>query len=221
MSFGSRARWGTRSGGGPSGLASLLLGLLGGALSVGCTPWERPASDDGEASVAEVEVDDGEANGGGRLPSPLPELLIEQANADGSITAEWWGEAPHFEPHESPFPLEYGIEELVFRFRGDVGSERFTPSGKLYNTDWRTNIFSPDGRRVVLAQDRFGPYHVIMSDRLREYLRGEPPDLEIGWEPSSPTSFVPVHGPVRWLGPRTIEVLYESETPEWRRYELP
>ena len=121
---------------------------------------------------------------------------------------------------------EYGVEALWFRFAGDPGRYRFAPRGTLYFSDWQTDVFSPDGARVVLLQDRFGPYHVVASERLREYLReglrGEAePDLEIGWETATPTSFVPVHGEIRWLGPRTIEVHYGSETPEWRRYELP
>lgn len=194
-------------------IAALL--VAGVSLGSACTPWERLGDAAGEAEVERVEP----------FTAPAAEgasLLIERRSADGSIVAEWWGEPPSADPNASPFPLEYGVQALWFRFAGDPGRYRFEPRGTLFFSDWRTDLFAPDGARVVLLQDRFGPYHVVASERLPAYLRGEAePDLEIAWEAATPTSFVPVHGAIRWLGPRTIEVHYGSETPEWRRYELP
>ena len=208
-----------------SGRARSGAALLGLSLGLGCTPWdEAPKASSPALAVVGPESDPASADRvpGVYPPSPPQELLITRSGADGSIVAEWWGEPARYEPHESPFPLEYSVEELWFRFPGDGGVERFSPAGTLHFSDWQTNIFSPDGARIVLAQGRFGPYHALRREHLRAYLRGErPADLEIGWEASSSESFVPVHGPVRWLGPRTIDVLYDSETPQRRSYALP
>ncbi len=140
------------------------------------------------------------------------------------MRAEWWGIAPIALPHESPFDPLYGTEMLSFHIDGEALPLTFEPAGTLFFSDWAIDIFSPDGERIVLLQDRFGPYHVIKREHLADYLRGRrPPDLEITWATGPPgrPSFTPVHSTVRWLGPRLIEVLYASETPEWRRYQLP
>ncbi|MEZ4449329.1 MAG: hypothetical protein R3B09_07615 [Nannocystaceae bacterium] len=158
-------------------------------------------------------------------PRPGPdELLLERRSADGAVTAEWWGEPPEpLEPWRSPsYPPEYGVNALYFRFAGDPRRYRFTPAGTLYFSDWHPQIFSPRGDFVVLLQDRFGPYHVVARHRLRGYLEGElVPDAVIAWERGGEGSFVPVHGEIRWPDADTVEVLYDSESPEWRRYSLP
>lgn len=156
-------------------------------------------------------------------PGP-DELLIERRSADGAVVAEWWGEPPEpLEPHVSPsYPPAYGVRALYFRFAGGPLRYRFTPRGTLYFSDWHDDIFSPNGAWVVLLQDRFGPYHVIARHRLRAYLEGEAEaDAVVGWEARGEAMFVPVHGPIRWPGADVFEYLLDSETPEWRRFELP
>ncbi|MCB9566161.1 MAG: hypothetical protein H6710_02915 [Myxococcales bacterium] len=189
---------------------------VAGACALACTS-SAPRSAGREASVDEARADDAS-----EIERPGPrELLVERASPDGSFTAEWWGHAPVYEPHESPYPIEYGIEGLWFRFADPPERLRFRPRGTLHFSDWQTDVIAPDGRRLVLLQDRFGPYHVVAAERLRDYLRGEAePDQVIGWETRSPGAFVPVHGPIRWIDAATIEVLYDSETPERRRYAL-
>lgn len=156
-------------------------------------------------------------------PGP-DEPLIERRSADGAVTAEWWGEPPEaLDPWVSPsYPPAYGVNALYFRFAGDPRRYRFRPAGTLYFSDWHDDIFSPDGAWVVLLQDRFGPYHVVAQSRLRAYLEGEAAaDAVVGWEAAGGAAFVPVHGAIRWPGAGAFEYLLDSETPEWRRFELP
>jgi hypothetical protein len=102
-------------------------------------------------------------------------------------------------------PLEYAVTQLWFTFRGDRKRHVFRPAGELFATDWRFDIFSPDGRRVLLLQDRFGPYHVVSVDKLRAYLeRKIDPDQVLTGAPagSSPAG---VHHDGRWTSSDTIE----------------
>ena len=73
-------------------------------------------------------------------------------------------------------PLEersYGVQRLSFTFEGDDREYTFKPSGELYHSDWQFDIFSPDGAYVHLLQDHYGPYHVVTTAHLKEYLSGE------------------------------------------------
>lgn len=138
---------------------------------------------------------------------------------DGRVSAHFMGTRPAVDG-ESPPPLEYGVESLAFTFAGDPRRYPFRPTGQLHFSDWRFDIFSPGGNHVLLLQDRFGPYHVVATQRLRDYLLGKAgPDQEVAYRPS-PQGFVPVHEQARWLSATEFEFVAGSETPETIRHTI-
>ena len=58
----------------------------------------------------------------------------------GSVSAHFRG------TREQLAPLEYGVEEIWFRFHGDAGSYPFKPSGTLHFSDWFFDLFSRTAR---------------------------------------------------------------------------
>lgn len=153
-------------------------------------------------------------------PSPIePELATARC---ASTTAIWRGHDER-EP-DSNYPITYGFHSLAFRF--DAGPHAgttidFDPKGELYFSDWQLDVFSPDCRRVLLLQDRFGPYHVVALDQLPDYLlgRAEPEAVLTG---CSGCSSAAVHENSRWIDADTLE--YETAacgTSEVQRVDLP
>lgn len=107
--------------------------------------------------------------------APSDGLVEIKTVTSGSVTAHFGGEKP------KDVPLRFGVRALWFTFAGDNRVYRFKPEGGLSFSDWRFNIFSPDGKRVLLLMDRFGPYHLVFTARLREYLTGNSlPDDIVG-----------------------------------------
>ena len=87
----------------------------------------------------------------------------------GPVTANFAGSA------EEGLTANYAASQLWFNFSGDGRSFRFRPekggeAGDFRN--WNLNIFSPDGQRVVLLIDDYGPYHVVPAATLKDYLGG-------------------------------------------------
>ena len=68
------------------------------------------------------------------------------------------------------YPLDYGVDRVVFSFEDDVSEYIFKPEGQLLFSDWRFDVFSPAGDQVLLLQDHYGPYHVVDTENLRDYL---------------------------------------------------
>jgi hypothetical protein len=122
----------------------------------------------------------------------------------GDVTAHFGGVR---EKGDRDMPLEYSVTRLWFTFRGDRKRYAFRPKGELFFSDWRFDIFSPDGRRVLLLQDRFGPYHVVSVDKLRKYLRdeAEPEHILDGSSPGNSTTTAGVHHEGRWTSSDTVE----------------
>lgn len=83
----------------------------------------------------------------------------------GEVTAHYRGEKP------PDAPPRFGAEALWFSFKGDDAVYPFKPEGVSF-WEWNLDIFSPDGKYVLLLQDRYGPYHVVRTSRLKDYLRG-------------------------------------------------
>lgn len=99
--------------------------------------------------------------------------------------------------------VKWGINKLSFYFKDDFGPYVFKPEGELSPGDWSLDIFSPDGKRVLLLQDRFGPYHVVHVDRLQDYLKGKAkPDSVIGATPKGGTASVKSNA--RWVDDKTV-----------------
>jgi len=65
------------------------------------------------------------------------------------------------------------VENIRFTFAGDARVYEWEPDGGFEETDWDFEIFSPDGEWVVLLQSTDGPYHVVATSRLKQYLLGE------------------------------------------------
>jgi hypothetical protein len=177
---------------------------------LGCTPEAVPAH------VEPVVVDEPVV----AEPESAPRRL---ATADcAGTTAIWSGHDPN--ETEGDYPITYGFETLAFRF--DTGPHagstlEFVPAGALYFSDWRLDIFSPDCRRVLLLQDRFGPYHVVALDRLHDYLlgRAEPEAVLTGCTGCTSAA---VHAEGQWVDADTLA--WETGacgTTEFHRVDLP
>ena len=69
---------------------------------------------------------------------------------------------------------------------------------------WNLDVFSPDGAYVLLLQDEYGPYHIIATSRLKQYLNGTAkpdyvvPDTAPGSEPHT-------YSNGHWLSTHSIE----------------
>lgn len=125
-------------------------------------------------------------------PPPVPAPAIKTVTS-GAVTAHFGGEKPH------EGPLRFGIRGLWFTFAGDDRIYRFKPEGELFFSDWRFGIFSPDGKRVLLLQDRFGPYHVVRTARLKDYLGGHAQPDEIVGRKRKTGETAAVHEDGAWL----------------------
>lgn len=111
----------------------------------------------------------------------------------GSVSAHFRG------TREQLAPLEYGVEEVWFRFHGDAGTYPFKPNGTLHFSDWFFNLFSKDGSFVLLPQDHYGPYHVVRIQHLKDYLTGDrPADDVVGGQAGGNTT-ARVHSGATWL----------------------
>jgi hypothetical protein len=184
------------------GRGLVVLGLLG------CT---EPAVPEPADPVDVVEP---------RVEPVAPER--ELATARCATTSAIWRGEDVTEPG-SNYPITYGFHTLAFRF--DTGPHAgqtidFDPKGELYFSDWQLDIFSPDCRRVLLLQDRFGPYHVVALDELPDYLLGlaEPEAILTGCTGCSSAG---VHSDSRWIDADILE--YETAacgTSERQRVDL-
>jgi hypothetical protein len=106
-----------------------------------------------------------------------------------AVVAEWLG-AP-------------GSGATGLRFRIDGKVTEFQPAGGLEPADWSFDIFSPDCTRVALAQDHYGPYHVVKLEGLPAYLAGGSPEAMVEKKSESGESMV--HGDLRWLSGDRLE----------------
>ena len=129
------------------------------------------------------------------------------------ITAHFGGEKPLSDLY---VPLEYGVSVLWFTFAGDETLYVFKPTGDLDFSDWTFDIFSPNGAYVLLQQDHHGPYHVVATDRLKDYLQGNAkPNKIFSARDYSPHAGHPakVHKFVRWTSDRAFE--FSASCCEW------
>lgn len=147
------------------------------------------------------------------------ELHVERA-AGREVSAHWWGATPEV-PEGTVVPWSYGVEDLCFRVPGASDCVPFAPAGQLFFSDWHGDVFSPDGAWTVLLQDRFGPYHVVVTDQLAPYLRGErAADRVVAADRPSPESDALVHRGLRWTGPSTFVYDVGKQEPSLRTVEL-
>jgi hypothetical protein len=187
--------------------ASLLLVLLV-LLVLACEAAEPRMVASEPSSLASTKVEPSE---------PPPSELARKTCADAP-TAIWRGHPPPL-GEGLEFPIEYAFEQLVFRF--DDGTELpVEPEGILYFSDWRQEIFAPDCKHVALLQDRFGPYHIVAIEHLREYLSGRLPPDYVAAGCSGCTSAA-VHSDARWIDADTLEYGLGACGDTWdERFEL-
>ncbi|SDB58443.1 hypothetical protein [Bauldia litoralis] len=98
---------------------------------------------------------------------------------------------------------------LAFRFPGEKREVRFHPTGSVQPWEWQLDLFSPDGSKVLLPQDHFGPYHVVRTENLKAYLRGgRTPDFIISQPRTGENAVAAVHHDARWVSNDSIR--YET-----------
>ena len=130
--------------------------------------------------------------------------LYRLVSKDKSVTAIWVGEDPRILTESPDTPLRFGVKKLIFQFAEDNKTIEFKPRDDLYY-NWSFDIFSEDGRNVVLLQDYYGTYHVIKTKDLREYLSGKAPPFEIvnGQDPDADGGVI--HEIHYWIADDTFE----------------
>jgi hypothetical protein len=117
----------------------------------------------------------------------------------GAVTAVFTGSAEDLEAlalDGKPAPKSYGVRGLAFVL-GDGREVPFTPRGELTFSDWSFDVFSPDCERVVLLEDRYGPYVVRPTASLGAAGKGR--------EHKAPGETASVHGQWRWTGATSFE----------------
>lgn len=108
----------------------------------------------------------------------------------GDLTALWRGK-----PSDGSAPISFFVEALSFRFAD--GSERaWKPVGTVAPAHVSFEIFSPDCAYVALAQDSYGPYHLVPVAGLADYLEGKRAPLILKPPPSATA---PILTEQRWL----------------------
>ena len=209
-------------------ITGYILWVLG---AVGCGGGEcgrsSPASQSSDGPGIPTEAEEQAHAADPASDVQIPEGALREIHSVSSpnnmATAHWWGVVPVQKEYETdiPIPLEYGVRELRFTFADDPRVYTFNPAGKLFHSDWRFNIFSPDGTHTLLLQDRFGPYHVIETKALRSYLQGKTsPVAVVEWQPPSSRSHTPVHSAARWLSSTEFQFVVEGSTPVTLEYRL-
>lgn len=182
-----------------AGIRMVWLALAAAVVTAGLAPWKAGWS------VAAAQESGGAA-------TELHRVTV------GDVTAHWGGERGEA---DADMPPEYSVTQLWFTFRGDARPYAFRPQGELFFSDWRFDIFAPDGRHVLLLQDRYGPYHIVSIDRLRAYLDGsaQPDHVVDGNAPDEPRG---VHHDARWTSAEAIEFsLSCCATTEKRQFRIP
>lgn len=130
---------------------------------------------------------------------------IHSVNARG-VTAHFAGMMP-----ANNLPPESGVSALWFTFEGDPADYGFSSMTKepgdtyLDFANWSFDIFSPDGAYVLLLQDTYGPYHIVRTDKLRDYLsNGRKPDFVV-IKVSGANEPARVYSNGHWISARAVE----------------
>jgi hypothetical protein len=179
----------------------------------------RRAGREDEAARAEThghEVYARAPHGGPEVTKPPPALPPEiKTVTSGPVTAHFGAEKP------DDGSSSYWVKALWFTFAHDDGVYPFKPQGTLFFSDWRFDIFSPDGVHVALLQDRFGPYHVVPTARLKAYLRGRALPDEIVGQKRKTGELAAVHEDGHWLSNQEFRyTLVCCGTPEVKTHRV-
>jgi hypothetical protein len=169
---------------------------------VGCSLWktcDRTKWATGENDQQRKEQAPERTAGTAAANSPLGEI---HAVTIHGLTAHFGGRKS---PVEVDAPLEYNVEALWFTFEGDWRSYVFKPTGELFFTDWSFDLFSPDGAHVLLPQSHYGPYHVVATDRLKNYLIGCVKPNYVVTKRGRRIDPATVHSDGHWISAREIQ----------------
>lgn len=119
----------------------------------------------------------------------------------GAVTAVWSGKADALKDLPQPAPKPFGVESLRFQF-ADGTSRGFAPTGQVFFSDWRFEIFAPDCSVVALQTDHYGPYHLVPTADLRGYLEGRLQPVVVQAQTGKDAR---VHSEGRWVSPEAFE----------------
>jgi hypothetical protein len=178
-------------------------------------------------SLAAVTLACASASGATKASAPKPAATVAAPSAkfpvvvkskDGSVEAHFDGETP---PADLKAPLQFGTSRLWFTFAGDKTAREFKPKEALEFSDWFFDIFSPDGKWVLLPQGHYGPYHVVATSDLKDYLAGKKPPAKVLQEATGGTQQALVHMDARWVANDEVEYKVGGETPEARHAKVP
>ena len=152
---------------------------------------------------------------GGQIQSSLPSEIYTVASR--GVTAHFGGEKP-----SSGAPLAFGVSALWFTFEGEDTPYVFKPEGELFFSDRRFDLFSPDGAHVLFLQDHYGPYHVVATHRLKDYLLGRAKPDHIVTKETKPGEPAMVHSEGHWISEKEIRFYIACcGTQEIVTYRLP
>lgn len=109
------------------------------------------------------------------VPSATPQESVATEKMEVLATRDLQGARAVFWGEKLPEGLDarFGIRQI--RFEIDGSELLFSPSGTIEDSDWSFEIATAEGDWVVLPQDHYGPYHVISTAHLGEYLSGGKP----------------------------------------------
>lgn len=155
-------------------------------------------------------------------PTTAPSASVEVQGVDssqvllhsvaaGDLELRFYGEA---------VPLgispRYGVKRMaVLTPQGEL---LYSPQGELFHSDWSFDIVSPDGSKVLLLQDHYGPYHVVSVRNLSAYIETGEPDHEFGQ--LQPGSNAWVHEQARWLSDGEITYVAGLTTVSEYRFSI-
>ena len=134
---------------------------------------------------------------GGQTQPSFPSEIY--AVTSRGVTAHFGGEKP-----PSGVSLEFGVSVLWFTFEGEDTPYVFMPEGELFFSDWRFDLFSPDGAHVLLLQDHYGPYHIVATHRLKDYLLGHAKPDYVVTQMTKPGDPALVHSEGHWVSEKEI-----------------
>lgn len=144
--------------------------------------------------------------------------VVVKSDTAATCEAHFEGEAP---PADLKVPLVFGTSRLYFTFKDSKTALEFKPTGEIFFSDWSFDIFSPDGKWVALLQDRFGPYHLISTSKLADYLQGKTTPDKVVTVPRNAGEQALVHSGAHWISPTELEYQVGGETSETKRASVP
>lgn len=160
------------------------------------------------------------ASGENAVASPAPTEVAAPEKLSVLATRDFGGVKAVFLGEQLPEGLDarFGIREIRFEIGGKI--QVFQPTGTLQDSDWSFEIATAEGDWIVLPQDHYGPYHVIATARLGEYLGGAAADHEAHQQSQVENAGAWVHADARWDARALVYRAGLTDMMEFR-FELP